>query len=313
MTEDLNGLNAGTYVLQVSNPQGCQISQSIQLNANAGSLALSGSVIDESCGNDNGAVDVTISGGNAPYAYNWSNGATVEDLNGLAAGTYTVDVTDIYGCELTYSAVVANVANGLSIQSNAVTDEVCGQQNGAIDITIIGATNIIWSNGATTEDLAGINAGTYTVTISDALGCSSSATYTVLNQTGTLQISQSNVQNETCGNDQGFIDIEMQGNGPFTYLWSNGLTTQDILSLNANTYTVTVTDATGCVLNNSFTVGNDNPNQVNVTAVLTDATCNLDNGAIDITIQSGILPFSFDWSNSSQTEDVQNLAQGQYT
>ena len=171
----------------------------------------------------NGAVDVTVSGGALPYTYNWDNGATTEDISGLAEGTYDLTVTDANGCEASVSATVVNDAGSLSLDFGNAMNEVCGNGLGNIDIVISGGNqpySYSWSNGATTEDLLNLSAGDYSCVITDNSGCSiSTPVYTVLNESGTLSIDAIDVDNEVCGNGLGEIEIIVSGGVvPYTFL-----------------------------------------------------------------------------------------------
>jgi subtilisin-like proprotein convertase family protein len=311
-TEDLQNLTAGNYTLNVSNSFGCQLSETFTVGNDPGSLAVSAVVTDETCGNANGAINASVTGGSSPYSYAWSNGSTSQDLSAITAGNYEVTVSDQYGCYVNYSGTVVNVANGLSVSITAITSDVCGQGVGAVNATATGAASYTWSNGATTEDLSGVTGGTYTLTVSDGLGCSASAAAIVPNQTGSLAITFSNVSNETCGNGQGFIDIEVGGTGPFTYSWSNSALSQDLVSLGSGIYTVTVTDGAACQLSETFTVSNDNVAPIAIDANVTDAFCSSSNGSVDVTVTAGITPFSFSWGTGDNTEDIANVAAGNY-
>ncbi|MEY3238172.1 MAG: hypothetical protein RI883_2273, partial [Bacteroidota bacterium] len=311
--EDITNLSAGTYNLTVSNLAGCSMSQSFTVGNDAGTLASTGIVTNESCGTQNGAINVTVTGGSIPYYYLWTNNATSQDLTGISAGTYSVTVSDLYGCSSNYTGSIVNITNGLAVSITSITDEICGQGNGAVDATITGTPlSYSWSNGDLTEDLVNVNGGTYVLTVTDNLGCSASASAIVPNQTGTLAISFTNVQNETCGNGQGFIDIEVTGTPTISYLWDNAAIGQDIVGLSIGNYSVTVTDGLGCALTQSFAIGNTNLSNVSATSIVTDAFCTTANGAIDLTVTAGILPFSFSWSNGSNTEDISPIAAGDY-
>lgn len=312
--EDIANLSAGAYTLTVSNVAGCSVSQSFTVGNEAGTLATTAIVTDETCGNQNGAINLSVSGGSTPYNYSWSNSSLLQDLSGLAAGTYSVIVSDLYGCSSNYTGSIVNITNGLAVSITSVTDEICGQGNGAVDATITGTPlSYSWSNGDLTEDLVNVDGGTYVLTVTDNLGCSASASAIVPNQTGSLAISFSNVQNETCGDAQGFIDVEVSGSPIFTYLWSNLVTNQDLVSLSSGTYSLTVSDGLGCELTQSFIVGNTNLSNISSSSVITDAYCTTANGAIDLTVTSGILPFTYSWSNGGVIEDISGLAAGTYS
>ncbi len=134
------------------------------------------------CNGDNdGAIDITISGGTGTLDYAWSNGATSEDLTGVPAGSYTVTISDDAGCAVTESQVLTEPT--ALVLSGTVTDEdTYGSGDGSIDLTVIGGTasySYDWSNGDSSEDLNNITSGTYTVTVTDENGCITSAAYDV--------------------------------------------------------------------------------------------------------------------------------------
>ena len=143
-----------------------------------------------SCGNNvscNGATDAnvstSVSGGCEPYTYAWTGGVTTQDLIGVGVGTYSVTVTDGTGNTTTRTVTLVGPAP-LAAQIVA-TDTVCqGATNGNVDINVTGgndcsAYQYLWSNGATTQDLTGVAAGTYTVTVTDVAGCSTTLSVTV--------------------------------------------------------------------------------------------------------------------------------------
>ncbi len=314
-TNTINNLSAGTYTVVVTGAGGCQTQASYTVLNNSGTLAVSGLVTDETCGDGSGAIDVTPSGGNLPLSYSWSTTETSQDIQNLSAGTYTVLVTDNYGCTANYSGTVVNNSGGLAIAINSIADENCGQSDGAIDVTVSG-TGIVstqWDSGQTTEDLNGIAAGVYELTVTDNLGCQVSASYTVANVTGSLNVSFVNVGNENCSNGQGFVDLEVSGTAPFTYLWSDGQTTQDAIALSSGPISVVITDGNGCQLTESYTITNVNTTNLSSSQVVTDAFCSAANGAVDITLTGGIAPYSVLWSSGQTTEDITNVTAGTYS
>ncbi|MBL4862260.1 MAG: T9SS type A sorting domain-containing protein, partial [Crocinitomicaceae bacterium] len=273
-----------------------------------------GNVTDENCGDGTGAIDVITTGGNMPLSFAWDSGETTQDLSNLSEGVYNLVVTDNFGCTVNFNGTAANITGGLSVTIASVTDENCGQSDGAIDATITGTgiVSTVWESGQTSEDLTGVIAGTYVLTVTNDVGCSATGTGTVANLTGTLAMTFNNVGDENCINGQGFVDIEVSGTGPFTYLWSDGQTAQDAVGLSAGTYSVTIADGVGCQLTQSFQVNNINATNIDVNGLITDAFCTSVNGEIDATVNGGISPYTFSWDNAETTEDITNLAAGDY-
>ena len=205
---------------------------------------------------------------------------------------------------------------GQLILNGIATDVICnGEANGSIDITVSGGVTpytFLWSNGATTEDLFNVIAGTYSVSVTDANGISISDSYTV-NQPTAIVVN-GNITNETiAGAGDGAINISVSGGAsPYTYLWSNGETTEDISGLVKGTYNVVVTDSNNCSVTLSYTV--DGPGVLSLTGFASGVTCNNDSdGEFNITVSGGVRPYSFVWSNGATTEDLIGLSAGDYT
>ncbi|MBK7853800.1 MAG: SprB repeat-containing protein [Bacteroidetes bacterium] len=203
-------------------------------------------------GGNNASVDLTVAGGTPPYSYNWSNGASSEDINNLAAGTYTVSITDANGCTLTSAATITQPQAALSGNITQTAPILChGGNDASIDLVVTGGTSPYsynWSNGETTEDLSNIPAGTYNVTITDQNGCTFSASVTITQPSGSLTPTISSTGNVGCyGNSTGSVTLTITGGTqPYQFIWNNGATTQSLSNVAAGSYTVTVTDANGC-------------------------------------------------------------------
>uniref|UniRef100_UPI0025D4D18C T9SS type A sorting domain-containing protein n=1 Tax=uncultured Chryseobacterium sp. TaxID=259322 RepID=UPI0025D4D18C len=214
-------------------------------------------------GASNGAINLTPAGGTAPYTFNWGGGITTEDRTGLAAGTYTVIITDANGCTATVNATVTQPASAVS-GTTVVTNVACnGASNGAINLTPAGGTapyTFNWDSGITTEDRTGLAAGTYTVIITDANGCTATVNATVTQPT-VLSASTSQTNIACNGGSTGTATISVAGGtAPYTYSWSpSGGTGATASGLSAGTYTVNVTDANGCTLTRTFTITQSAP------------------------------------------------------
>lgn len=162
-----------TVTYTVTDANGCTNSDDIVITV-ATAIVITGVVTDASCddGSD-GSVDITVNGGTPGYTYLWSNGAVTQDIFKVTAGTYSVTVTDANGCTATSSFTV-DEPTPITITWTAVNATGPSYNNGSIDITVSGGTppyDFIWSNGATTEDISGLQPDTYRVTIIDANGC----------------------------------------------------------------------------------------------------------------------------------------------
>jgi hypothetical protein len=302
-TEDLTGLPAGTYDVVVTDANGCTDGASFTLDEPE-AVEIAADLGPLSCNSANGSADasinLTISGGTAPYTYAWSNGESTEDISGLAAGTYDVTVTDANDCTAEGSWTIDDV-DPIEVVAS-VTDLSCnalsGDPDGIIDIEVTGGTapyTYAWSNGASTQDVSNLTAGTYTIDISDANGCLFQATYT-LSQPDAVVASGDITEpgcNAASGAPTGAIDLSViGGTGAYNFAWSNGATTEDVTGLAEGTYTVVVTDANGCTDEQTFTL--TEPDAVTCSldspapgACGENILCNGGTGTINVTAQGG--------------------------
>jgi|GEM_PF-1536724 subtilisin-like proprotein convertase family protein len=318
-------LTAGTYSVTVTDANLCSWTRSFTLLNVVGNcfvpcdLSLSGPVLTpENCGNGLGAIDLTVSSSFLPLTFQWSTGATTQDLNNLAAGTYLFTVTDANNCVIRDSFVVQNNTGGFMVSSVIPTSEYCGNGQGAIDLNIVGGIgpyHYQWSNGANTQDLSNLHQGTYAVTATDGNQCSLTTQVQILNNTGTMALTYGNAMPENCSNGLGSIDIAVSSpQGPLSYLWSNGATTEDLYPISAGTYTCTVTDNNGCQLSTPAYVVSNNSGTLSISDIDTyDETCGNGLGAINLDISGGSVPYSYTWSNGATTQNLSGLSAGPYT
>jgi gliding motility-associated-like protein len=310
----LTNLLAGNYTCTITDSLGCTDVETIQLNAIDPPQIIVDSVQNVLCnGGSTGAIFISVQDGTAPIDYLWSNGAIVDDINGLQAGTYTVTVTDADLCTATLPVTITEpLALNDSVQ---ITNAACGLNNGSITVFPYDGTSpysYLWSNTQTTATISSLTAGTYTVTITDANLCTRQRTATVLNS-GSPVIAVDSVSAVRCnGGATGGVFISASGGvTPYTYLWSNGAITQDISNVVAGTYTVTVTDASLCSSTQSAIV--TQPVALNDSVQVTNATCGLNNGSITVFPYNGTSPYTYLWSNTQTTATISSLAAGSYT
>jgi SprB repeat/Secretion system C-terminal sorting domain len=244
------------------------------------------------CGQSNGSATATVTGGpTAGLSYNWSNGATTATASGLAAGNYGVTVT-AYGIQLfTGTATVAN-SSGPSVTNVNVGTIPCNGGTATISLTLSGGTaplTYLWSNGGTTPSIT-VAAGTYSATITDGAGCVVTVPPTVLSEPTALSATINTTDESAPGaNDGSAVANATGGTAPYTYLWSNGSTSNPATGLTAGAYTVTITDANGCTTTQSTSVLigiNDELKGISI-----DVAPNPSNGQFNVNV---ILPFAAD-------------------
>ncbi len=314
-TEDITGLGPNTYSVTAQDANGCSFTGNATV-AEPAALVASIQGTDVSCfGGNNGAADLTVTGGNLGYTYLWSNFASTEDLTGLTAGTYTVIVTDTKSCQ-TITAVTITQPAQLVINGNVTNISCNGGTTGSVDLTVTGGAgqySFAWSGGLpATEDQASLTAGTYTVTVTDANFCTASASYTIT-QPVALVVSGVSTNVSCNGGSNGTVNLTVNGGvAPYVFNWSpNGQTTEDLSGLSANTYSVTVTDANTCSGTASFVI--TEPAAITSSVAGTDVTCNgASNGSADLTVSGGTGPYTYLWSNFQATQDLANIGGGLY-
>ncbi len=315
-TEDLTDLSAGEYTGNITDANGCSIAATVTISEPAPVNATASATNVACSGGDNGAVQVSVDGGTAPYSFNWNNGATTQNINSLTAGSYTVTITDANNCSTTAAASV-DQAGDLVIEVDQTTNVSCNDGNdGSVSISVTGGTapySYNWSNSATTEDLTDLSAGEYTGNITDANGCSIAATVTI-SEPAPVNATASATNVACSGGDNGAVQVSVDGGtAPYSFNWNNGATTQNINSLTAGNYTVTITDANNCATTATASVDQAGDLLVNVTQS-SNSSCNGDNdGVISISVTGGTTPYSYEWSNGATTEDLINLTAGEYT
>ncbi|MBP5994765.1 MAG: gliding motility-associated C-terminal domain-containing protein [Crocinitomicaceae bacterium] len=315
--QNLINLDAGNYNLTVTDNKGCQVNMPVQITQPP-ILTATTTQINVTCyGQSTGSLDLTMSGGTSPYQYSWDNGLTTQDLIGIPAGNYTVNITDANNCPATATKTI--LQNSQIVVGNVTTNITCnGLLNGAVNITALGGVQPYvfgWSNGATTEDLTGLGTGFYQLTLTDNLGCNSSnAYYFNVSEPSPISLSQTNID-IPCANGTGSIDLTVTGGVPsYQYVWSSGQTTQDIGNLSAGDYSVTVSDANGCSANlGPINIANG-PTALALTGTITNAGCfGQSSGAIDLNVTGGVSPYSYFWSVNATSQDISGINAGSYT
>ncbi len=314
-TQTITGVGAGMYTVTVTdNVSGCMGAKTVTIT-NTNAVNVSVSTNNTTCNANNGMASANAFNGTPPFTYAWSNGGSGSMINGLAAGVYTVTVTDANGCTATDSGTVGQEDSNIDLSVSPMPVSCFGGNDGMVGITVNGGVTpytFAWSNGTTAPSLTNVTAGTYTVTVTDAAGCTASATATVTQPTQ-VNVTATSTSATCAGDNNGTATANANGGTPgYTYAWSNGANGQTITGLAAGTYTVTATDSNGCTATTSVTVSQSSP--INVTATATPVSCNGGNdGTAAATANGGTPPFTFAWSNGATGATIGNLTSGTYT
>ncbi len=243
-----DSLYSGIYVVTIHDVNGCSNFAIATVSDVQAPTLVVNTVVDVSCfGGSNGAIDINLIGGNAPFTYQWSNGATAQDVNNLVAGPHEVIVTDVNGC---VAARSIDVGQPPEVIVSVITSEAdCGMNNGNAYANVNGSTgpySFIWSNGYNTQGVNFLASGIYTVTVVDNNGC----IYTnqaIINESNGPDVILDSITGTGCLNNLSSIYIRaLNGTTPYSYLWSTGATTQDLLNVALGTYSVVVTGNNGC-------------------------------------------------------------------
>lgn len=234
----------GNYQLIVTDNVGCKdtANQAIQQT----NLQVQASITNANCGNNDGAATLTVSGGAAPYNYQWPTGDTTASVNNLAGGSYTVTITDNAGCGINYPVTIA--APGSLAVSIVTMGTTCpNDSTGSAKATVSGGTtpySYLWQGSTSTVDSAGgFPTGQYQLVVTDSNGCVIVDTFDISSPTLWSPPIVSLLGNELC---EGDTSVCVPIDNYFGYIWSTGDTTQSITITQSGFYNCTVLDGSGC-------------------------------------------------------------------
>lgn len=319
-SQNRSNLYAGTYTVKITDAVGVEHIERIIIQPPYPLILNPIEKKDASCGNDGYAkISVkTAHSSREPYRISWSNGLKdVWEADNLTPGTYTVIVADRFNCDVTMSFEIKAGAEAVKV-NGSIENPSCGVPNsGKILLNVNGGQapyTYKWSNGAVTKDLQGIAAGNYQVQITDSKGCSVQASYSLATPVS-VQV-EAKVSQPACqGSSTGEIEVSPKtGNAPFTYLWSNGQTTPKISNLASGTYTLKVTDASGCITEQQFSLQNQSNLILNVLENRPVSCSGEEDGGISLGISGAKGAYRITWSDG--VKDIlqrKDLKAGSYT
>jgi len=323
-TVTATGLCAGTYSVIVTSSGGFYAdTQTVVVPAQGAAVSLSStSQSNNPCfGDQNGSATLNASGGVGPYTYSWlpastfTGSGTTTSATGLASGTYTSTITDAGGCSASNIFVITEPPQfSGTIASTGITCN--GDSTATATLTLTGGTLPYYYTwlpyGGSNATATGLAAQTYTVSLLDNNGCNYVNTVTI-SEPAAIGISNAGGNVLCYGANDGYITTNVNGgNSPYYWAWSTGDTTQNIFNLGPGTYSVTVTDASGCTEIHSAIITEPLPLLISV--VITEpSACGATDGSIDITPSGAVPPYIYSWNTGSTSQDISILASGVYT
>ncbi len=318
-TQQIAGLSAGTYSVSVTH-NGITESFTTQIHQ-PDSVSAQLSATNVKCyGDASGKINLEINGGIPPYSFLWNTGQTTKDVSGMVAGTYTVTITDANGCAKSKSKSVTQPSAALSAAISSVQNVNCfGENSGIISTIVSGGTSPYsynWSNGNSNSTLQNIPAGNYSLTVTDANGCTKLVTSSVSQTQSALSVTFDSIHHINCfGGTNGFISIKPAGGtSPYAYEWNNGTWQNNLSNLKSGSYTCNVTDAKGCRKVETVALTQPaSPVSLSISVANHVSCFGGNDGAINLSASSGTPPYQFAWSNGAVSQNIQQLGYGTYT
>jgi hypothetical protein len=313
-------LSATTYSATVTDANGCSSTTTFTISEPTLLVSASAGQVNVSCnGGSNGTATVSATGGTGAYTYSWSSGSTSATATDLSATTYSATVTDANGCSSTTTFTISEPTLLVAASAGQTNVSCYLGSNGTATVSATGGTGAYtysWSNGGSTDMATGLSAATYTATVTDANGCSTSQTF-VITEPAVLEIASSNSTNVTCnGYSNGTATVSVTGGTTsYTYSWSPaGGSGSSASDLAPNTYTCYVTDANGCSTSQTFVITEPAVLEI-ASSNSTNVTCNgYSNGTATVSVTGGTTSYTYSWSPAGGSgSSASDLAPNTYT
>lgn len=313
-TTSVTGLPLGNYSVTVTDSLGCSVSKFFSIRGQGGlRIELEGGNIV--CGGqDTTTVTATAVGGTAPYQYAWNTGDTTSSIRLTEGGRFSVTVVDDFGCRAVRSIMIKE-ESWLGIEVMAMDVTCAGEADGGLWASVtggVGPISFAWSTGDDTQDVEGLGAGTYTVTATDANGCTITGEAAINAPEDTLTV-EVDVNIPACpGKDGATATAIVEGGvGPYMIKWSSGQTGETVTGLMPGEYSVQVKDSLGCKAMAVFTVGEE-ANPIWTDFIVDNPGCDGD-GSIRAEVTGGTPPYSYVWSTGDTTQTTVITEGGSYS
>lgn len=316
--QGITGLAPGTYQVSVSDGKGCQTEKQFVIEAYT-QMTDSSIVFDNTCDKINeGQIEIRVQGGVPPYHYNWNTGDTTAILTDLSQGRYYATATDVVGQQIELEFLLLSYERPTK-EAVVKPIQCANADNGEINILVTGNTapyQIAWTDGSTEFDRQDLAANMYAYTVTDRFGCEIDGSVNLTNPDSLAVSTSITDATSSFTNDGEIVTIAQGGTAPYSYIWEDGTIDSVLRDLLPGPYTLNLIDMNGCHRRDTFLV-KSNLGGVNDLAVLVDSadiTCfGANDGQIQLTVQGGIPPYSFEWETGDTSSMRSNLAAGTYT
>lgn len=332
--QTLSNLDPMTVNVTVTDAQSCVVTATATLVAPANCCAftaITATLVQPTCGQNNGSITITGGDGSGTYTYNWSGGlGSAAGISNLSAGAYAVTVTDGSPSCTVDTAFNLNSNSTLNISLDNPLNPTCAGNDGSIDVTLSGGTapySITIDTGGTPftinspvafqQTLSNLGAMTISVSVTDGQSCTSADNVVLTAPTNccTFTVSAAIVQ-PACGATDGSITLTTaNGSGNYTYNWANGSGTgTTATNLGAGNYNVTVTDVgfANCLIDTVFSLSNPNAPLIDNVAVINETCPASADGSATVTASGGTGTLTYQWAGGETTPALTNLTAGTY-
>lgn len=317
----LDELTAGTYSVTVTDIGGCTGTASVTITTNVSPLEVS---LEETAaiqchGASTGAVSAVVEGGMPPYAFTW-NASSINESSAIdiPAGNYSVTVTDARG-ETASAALDLEEPPAIHVRITASQAATVSNEDGRAtavpDGSAVAGYKYLWTNGETAQTAVQLGAGRHTVTVTDANGCTATASVEISERIQPLRVEIAQTQDILCAKQQtAQLAVSVSGGKePYAFAWKpTSVQGNNPADLGAGLYTVTVTDAAGNSASDNIAI--KEPTSLSVSIyVEAPATAGMTNGRVRADVEGGTGPYSFRWENGETTGLVTGVAAGEHS
>lgn len=313
LSDNPGNLAPGIAKVTVTDANGCTATASVTLSETF--LPLEVSISEKSkvkCAGEKASLEVQVSGGKAPFKYNWSNPALSGDAPNTSSGTFTLTVTDAAGATKTASVSIQSPAP-LTLRVEAQGALSPGKSDGKALAIPGGGTDpfkFLWENGEITSNPTNLAPGISKVTVTDANGCSATASITLSETFLPLAVTISEKTKINCAGEKAALEVQVSGGkAAYKYTWNNPALSGESPSAASGDYVLTVTDATGASITASFSVKSPTPLTLSVEMQSPASTGNADGKAL-AKPSGGAGSYTFQWENGESSGNAVKLAPG---